>query len=447
MREAARIIDANANRAREALRVLEDAARFALGDAALSERAKHLRHDLVAALAAIAAESGHPGLAARDTPHDVGTTITTAGERRRDSLHAVAAAAAARAAEALRSIEEFSKALPADASQIEALRYRLYDLHQALLLRLAAPAPQWTLCVLITESLCTHHPWERVAELALAAGADCLQLREKDLDDAELLRRARHLVALAKGVRPGAKTCPGATAWSSQAVSSPPPIPPSIIINDRPDIALLAHADGVHLGQTDLPPDQARRILGERAHIGVSASSAAQATAALCAGASYVGLGPMFPTTTKHKPTIAGPDLVRDFVRTTQSAAGSSDATPDAAAPATTHAPTPALPGATAWPSQAVLPPSPATPAAPSTPRPLGDSVTSPPPPHLAIGGITPDNAHLVFAAGARGVAVSSAVCSARHPGEICAMLIAIARRTHPATHTQPSARPRETNP
>src|SRR5207249_986750 len=98
---------------------------------------------------------------------------------------------------------------------------------------------------------------------------DCLQLREKDLSDRELLRRAKALVALArpKGI--------------------------AIIINDRPDIALLAGADGVHLGQTDLPIADARALGGPPLRggplvIGVSTENLDQAHAAAHSGASYI---------------------------------------------------------------------------------------------------------------------------------------------------------------
>ncbi|MEE9213119.1 MAG: hypothetical protein V3U29_10750, partial [Phycisphaeraceae bacterium] len=97
-----RILDANANRAREALRVMEEAARFVLDDAALTKSIKELRHDLAAAVAQI------PGLqASRDTPGDVGTTIKTDREFTRESVADVAIAAGKRLSEALRTIEEY----------------------------------------------------------------------------------------------------------------------------------------------------------------------------------------------------------------------------------------------------------------------------------------------------------------------------------------------------
>jgi thiamine-phosphate pyrophosphorylase len=350
-----RLLDAAANRAREALRVMEDIARFILDDADLSATLKHIRHDLAGALDAAA----DPGalLAHRDTPGDVGTSIATAAEYRRTNLADVAAAACKRLTEALRSIEECAKigyrvsgvgyrvedAEPASAL-VEQLRYRAYDAERRLLQALGTGrARQWTLSVLLTESLCEHMPWEEVASQSIEGGADCLQLREKTLSDAELLRRAHRLVAIARGSNPGV----------------------AVFINDRPDIALLSGADGVHVGQDDLPLAEIRKLVGFTLLVGVSTTNMEQALAAARAGADVCGVGPMFPTATKHKPHLAGPGYLREYLAT----------------PATTRVP------------------------------------------HLAIGGISPENIAELARAGCRGVAVSAAVCKRQRPAVACRAL------------------------
>lgn len=87
----------------------------------------------------------------------------------------------------------------------------------------------------------------------------------------------------------------------------------TIIVNDRVDIALAARAGGVHLGQDDLPPDEARAILGPDAIIGFSTHSVAQAKAALDLPINYLAIGPIFPTSTKSNPDPAvGLDGLRD---------------------------------------------------------------------------------------------------------------------------------------
>lgn len=72
-----------------------------------------------------------------------------------------------------------------------------------------------------------------------------------------------------------------------------------LIVNDRPDLALLVNADGIHLGQNDLPVENVRKLVGENMLIGLSTHSPAQAEAALTSGADYIGVGPIFPTKTK----------------------------------------------------------------------------------------------------------------------------------------------------
>ena len=337
------MVDANANRAREALRTLEDLARFGLDDAGAAAECKNARHGLQQALAALPLDAGQL-LAARDTAGDSGTTIKAPTEFQRQGLGDIARAACGRLTEALRCIEEASKALnaPRVARDIESTRYRIYELEKRLLLALGTGrAAQWTLCVLITESLCTHHAWDRVADLAIAGGADCLQLREKTLDGGELLRRATHLREIAKGRA-------------------------AIIVNDRVDVALAAGVEGVHLGQHDLSIAQARSIAGFRLLVGVSTANLEHARAAARDGADYCGLGPMFLSSTKPKDHLAGLDYLREYL---------------------------------SEPAVARLP-------------------------HLAISGITAENAHTLAAAGCRGVAVSSAVCSSRDPQAAASAII-----------------------
>ncbi len=170
----ARILDANANRAREALRVMEDVARFALDDPRLTAELKSLRHDLRAALATL--PEGWLE-ANRDTAGDVGTTISGSGETERTGLADVATAAGKRLGEALRVIEETAKTVsPPMAQQVEAIRYRVYAVESRLLGRLGTGlGRQWRVCVVLTESLCSR-PWEDVVRAAIDTGLRRLDL-------------------------------------------------------------------------------------------------------------------------------------------------------------------------------------------------------------------------------------------------------------------------------
>jgi thiamine-phosphate pyrophosphorylase len=281
-----RMLDANANRAREGLRVVEDYARFVLDDDELSKQLKELRHELTGCVA--------PYLPAailhRDTPGDVGTDNKTASEGARPDLAAVVTAAGKRLGEALRVIEEVLKTESSRAaSQVEQCRYRFYDLEQRVAVSLRPAACGFArvrLYVLVTESVC-RIPWMEAAEQAILGGADCLQLREKSLESGELLRRAQALVKLCRRHQ---VRC---------------------IINDRPDVALLARADGVHVGQDDLPARAARQVIGPDLVLGVSTHNLDQAKRAFSEGADYIGVGPVFRSTTKPREFVAGLDFAR----------------------------------------------------------------------------------------------------------------------------------------
>jgi thiamine-phosphate pyrophosphorylase len=288
----ARLLDANANRAREALRVVEDYCRFILNDAYLTSQWKDLRHDLAGVLSALPARWL---LQARDTDGDVGTSISTSSEMERGGMADVLHAACKRLQEALRSLEEYGKLVNAElAAGIEGLRYRAYTLERALLLggTTRARLEAAELCVLVSSELC-HESLTATVRDAAAGGAQVIQLREKNVDDRTLLERARELrrVTSEAGVL--------------------------FIINDRPDIARLVEADGVHLGQGDLPVREARQIVGPDVLIGVSTRNLAQLRQAVTDGASYVGVGPAFRSTTKQIDEVAGLEYVRQATEET----------------------------------------------------------------------------------------------------------------------------------
>ncbi|MBQ4498159.1 MAG: thiamine phosphate synthase [Spirochaetaceae bacterium] len=112
-------------------------------------------------------------------------------------------------------------------------------------------------------------------EDALEGGSTCIQLREKELDDAAFLDEAFKVKVLCKKHN----------------------VP--FIVNDNVEIALKAGADGVHVGQSDLPLREVRKMCGSGMVIGVSAQTAAQAVEAERNGADYLGVGAVFPTSTK----------------------------------------------------------------------------------------------------------------------------------------------------
>ena len=250
-------------------------------------------------------------------------------------------AAGSRLTEALRVIEESAKTFdPNIAVRIESLRYAGYDLDAMLQLRFgAADAPQWRVCVLLTQSLC-RLPWQDVLRQCIDGGADCIQVREKAVSDRERLRHARAVIDIAR------------------------PAGVSILINDRADLALACAADGVHLGRDDMSILEVRRLAGTNLLIGASAHDLDEARQAIEAGADVCGVGAMFASTLKPDREPSGPAYLRQFI----------------------------------------------------------DSFPSMP--HLAIGGITPENIGTLIEAGVRGVAVSSCVCQSEDPGAAVAKLV-----------------------
>jgi thiamine-phosphate pyrophosphorylase len=167
------------------------------------------------------------------------------------------------------------------------LRYRAYELEQRVVLRgtLRRRFRAVRLYVLVTAALC-RRPWLETAEAAMRGGAGCLQLREKELPAGELLRRARQLRAL--------------TAEHGVLMA----------MNDRPDIARLAGADMVHVGQEDLSVLDARRMAGGGILVGKSTHTLEQFAAALAEEPDYLAVGPMFDSSTKPQGHVAGPELV-----------------------------------------------------------------------------------------------------------------------------------------
>jgi thiamine-phosphate pyrophosphorylase len=332
-----RIVDASANRAREALRVIEDYCRFSLDDKFLSRELKSLRHDLAQVLRSLPTDSL---LGARETLRDVGTSLSTGREQERHNLSGVAQTNLKRLQEALRSLEEFGKLHSRELGQaFERLRYRSYTLERAILLGTTARQrlADARVYVLVTGSLCTASlDW--IVQEAIAGGADMIQLREKNLTDRALLERARQV-----------------REWTQKTGAL-------LIVNDRPDIARLVEADGVHIGQEELPVKEVRRINGPDMLVGVSTHNLEQVRQAVLDGASYIGVGPTFASATKSFPEFPGLEFVRRAAEETSL-------------------------------------------------------------PTFAIGGINLETIGAAVAAGAQRVAVSQAICQAEDPRAVAAAL------------------------
>lgn len=338
-RSVYRIIDANFNRAREAVRVIEEYCRFVLNSEPLTARAKQLRHELCGAIGNL---DSAKLIASRDTLGDVGVGQVVENQLGRGDLMDSFTAACRRLGEAMRVLTEVIVPVnPSLAQKIEDLRYRAYTLEKDIVLfgRSAEKFKKVRLYVVITSTL----PAEifSITNSCVAGGADCLQLRAKSIEDDKLFAIASNFV----------KIC------SEGAVLS--------IINDRVDIALASGADGIHLGQNDLPVEQAHRLSERPLIIGKSTHSQQQLKAACSEAVSYVSLGPVYATPTKPGAAAVGLHYVAEGVNILE-------------------------------------------------PTGIG---------HVAIGGIDLENVEDVLKAGAQAVAVCRAVTAAENPKAACRLL------------------------
>ena len=203
----------------------------------------------------------------------------------------------------------------------------------------------WGLCLVTDRRLAGARPLEEVVRAAIRGGVTVVELREKE-------RGAREFVALARRLR---------------EILAPAGIP--LIINDRVDVALASGADGVHVGQSDMDPRDARGLLGPKAIVGLTVKSLEQAKQTEDLGVNYLGVGPIFPTQTKAD---AGAEWGIEKLAGVRAA------------------------------TRRVL---------------------------VAIGGIDSTNAASVIQAGADGIAVVSAICAARDPERAAAKLRGIVER------------------
>jgi len=284
-----RIIDANFNRAREAIRIIEEFCRFALNSSSLTERAKRLRHELSSAIKKLDAGCL---ISCRDTLDDVGVGKTVENQLTRDNLIDCFTASCKRLTEALRTLAEMTQTLNQPISEsIENLRYGAYTLEKDIVL-FSEPAEKFKridLYIIISSNLPANVI--SLTHKCTAGGADCIQLRAKDIKDDKLFALADEFV----------KVCKAANVLS--------------IINDRVDIAVASGADGVHLGQNNLPPKQARKLQLAPLIIGKSTHSPEQLRFACDEYPTYVSLGPVFPTKTKPSAEPVGLDYVRQATK------------------------------------------------------------------------------------------------------------------------------------
>ena len=338
-----RIIDANLNRIGEGLRLLEDTARLLLNDAALTQQLKTMRHELLKGDWSFNKQL----LQARNSEADVGINIETSEQEKQRELPLMVVANARRVQESLRTVEELAKipdiAPKLNSEKFKQARFNLYSIERNLLSKLLRQDKikhiPGLYAIIDTQALKGRSHIE-VASQIIRGGAKTIQLRDKLLSKKELLPVAQQLKNL----------CAEYNVL--------------FIVNDYLDIALAADADGLHLGQNDLPTKVARKLLPIDKILGCSTTTVEQAITAEAEGADYIAVGSIYPTTSKETAKVIGLEGLRQI-------------------------------------RQAVA-------------LPL-----------VAIGGITKDNAAEVIAAGASSVAIISAILQAESPEEAARQIVA----------------------
>jgi thiamine-phosphate pyrophosphorylase len=280
-----RIIDANINRASEALRVIEEWARFSKDSTRVSEKLKRIRHFINTSFL----ENSNLILS-RESNLDIGKEIENTSKKQ--TIRNIIRANCKRAEEALRVLSEYGQLLNVNESDIKSLevsRYEIYTLEKELIIA------EKTTRIEKSELYFVATPGKdqkdsdflSIIEKSIEGGVDIIQLRVKDKSEKEIINLGKEIKKLTTNTET------------------------LFIVNDRIDLALLCEADGVHLGQDDLSISEARKITPDGFIIGLSTHSPEQGNIGQNSGADYLGVGPVFATPTKPDYIPAGLEYVK----------------------------------------------------------------------------------------------------------------------------------------
>ncbi len=287
-----RIIDANLNRIGEGLRLLEDLARLLLNDATLTQQLKTMRHELVTSDWSFNQQL----LQSRDSEGDVGINIEAPEQGKQRELPIMVVANARRVQEALRTLEELTK-IPDTTSKLDSekfkqARFSLYTIERTLLSKLLRKDKirgiSGLYLIIDTQALKGRSHIE-VASQAICGGANTIQLRDK-------LQSKKELLPLAQKLR---NLCTEHNVL--------------FIMNDYLDLAIASDADGLHLGQNDLPIKVARKLLPMDKILGCSTITIDQAITAESEGADYIAAGSIYPTSSKETARVIGLERLRQI--------------------------------------------------------------------------------------------------------------------------------------
>ncbi len=276
------ILDVNLNRLTESLKFIEDYIRFIIKENSILEKIRNTRNNfflLKKSLPLIDLVSY------RQSEIDPGRKAKFDSIRRKNEIDLILANFS-RAKESARTIEEILRQRNRSLSTIiKKIRFQIYDIEKIVLQKFQKRFDP-RLYVIVDEQYIDKMPLEEMIKILQDNSATMMQLRIKTLSDKTFYYYAKKIRKLITG---------------SEF---------KFIINNRIDIALAVNADGVHLGQEDIPLKQAKDLIGNKFIIGVSAHNLTEALRAQDNGADYLGIGAIFPTKTKHDARICGLDLI-----------------------------------------------------------------------------------------------------------------------------------------
>lgn len=277
----------NLNRLNEALKFIEDVIRFSLENKVLLIRIRKIRNEFLKIKKDISLADI---INSRQSSHDLGRAAKFDIQTKKTSEDLIIANLT-RAKESARIIEEILKSINLKISnRMKEIRFQLYDLEKYIigcLKKIFNPR----INVVIDEKYLSAYRIKNMMDVLENNGVTMIQLRIKTLSDRKFYNYAVRIKKFLK----------------KKEIK--------FIINNRLDIARASGADGVHLGQDDMPARMARRILGENYIIGVSAHNIDEANKAEKEGADYIGVGSIFRTKTKSDAHICGLSVLKSICK------------------------------------------------------------------------------------------------------------------------------------
>jgi thiamine-phosphate pyrophosphorylase len=285
-----RILDVNLNRIGEGLRLLEDITRFILNDPELSEQLKNMRHELLPKDRLLQKRL----LGSRKADEDVGAFLDVDSEADRADAVSLVSANSRRVQQSLRVLEELAKVhgddFGLDWDKFKHARFALYTLEQKIVLELLR-----------------HHKRGQVAGLYVIIDAEALRGRSEVEVTRQAIQGGARIIQLRDKLRPKGMLVPLARELKKVCAESDT----LFIVNDYIDLAIDSDADGLHIGQEDLPFATARKMLPGDKILGCSSATLEEALNAEKEGADYIAVGAIYPTPSKPGTRIAGLETLR----------------------------------------------------------------------------------------------------------------------------------------